>query len=128
LYSLTSFYFLFYPHAQHDAAEILVHLIDRLEVEETACVSPLFSGKLVQQIEYTRPVLGGRRNDNKASSSGGGGNRAKRSRTAAAAAADDKEEEKEEVEKEESVVSSTEMPFCGPWTIDIPPQYRVGNQ
>lgn len=105
-----------------------MHLIDRLEVEETACVSPLFSGKLVQQIEYTRPVLGGRRKDNKASSSGGGGNRAKRSRTAAAAAADDKEEEKEEVEKEELVVSSTEMPFCGPWTIDIPPQYRVGNQ
>lgn len=70
-----------------------MHLIDRLEVEEKARVSQLFSGKLVQQIEY---------------------------RSTAAPAGSG------EAKPPELAVSATEMPFCGPWTLEIPPQFRVG--
>jgi len=104
-----------------------VHLIDRLEVEEKACVSPLFSGKLVQLIEYKQPA--GREKDNNHTKASGGSDRAKRSRTTALAttAAREGEEKDGECKEEETIVSSTEMPFCGPWTIDIPLEYRVGN-
>lgn len=79
-----------------------MHLIDRLEVEEQGGrARRLFSGTLVQHIEY--PVVA-------ASSTSRG--RQKRSRAPQQAQA--------------TAVSATEMPFCGPWTLEIPPQFRVG--
>ena len=65
---------------QHDSAEILVHMLDRLEKEDKACVAA-FSGRLVQQITF-------------------------------------------KVGSKEAV-SSTHMPFTGPWTIEVPLRFRV---
>jgi hypothetical protein len=67
---------------QHDAAEILAHLIDRLEVEDKGVVRDLFGGQLCQRIEFEK---------------------AKAPNT-----------------------SSTLIPFCGPWAVEIPERYRQG--
>ena len=39
---------------QHDAAEILIHLLDQLEKEKQSTVKALFKGKMTQRIEYTK--------------------------------------------------------------------------
>ena len=93
---------------QHDAAEILVHIIDQLEREQQSTIEDIFGGKEVQRIEYHRNA--GDNDD------------------------DDEEEEEEEEEEQEDgdgdendLVSATQKAFCGPWKVDVPQKYLSGE-